>query len=125
MVILGVKIPLDKKIRIALTRLYGIGDHTACHICDKLGIPPNCKTKDLSEKQKSLITSMICNLFIIEENLRKKVQLDIQDYIENGSIRGFRHRHGLPVRGQRTHTNARTQKKRKFKIVSSYKDSFN
>ena len=61
----------------------------------------------------------------IEENLRKKVQLDIQDYIDNGSIRGFRHRHGLPVRGQRTHTNARTQKKRKFKIISSYKDDFN
>ena len=120
MVILGVKIPLDKKIRIALTTLYGIGYTTACKICDNLGISPNCKTKDLSERQKSMIITIIRNNFAIEENLRKKIQSNIQNYVDNGSIKGFRHRHGLPVRGQRTHTNARTQKKRKFKSITSH-----
>lgn len=122
MVILGIKIPLNKKIRTALTILYGIGFKTACKICDDLSISPNCKTSDLSEKQKALVINSIRTHFKIEENLRKNIQSNIQQYIDNGSIRGFRHRNGLPVRGQRTHTNARTQKKRKFKSISTQKN---
>jgi small subunit ribosomal protein S13 len=118
MVILGIKIPLEKKISIALTTLYGIGLSTAMKICKDLSISPNCKTKDLSEKQKANIINQIRTYYIIEENLKKEVQLNIQKYVDNGSIRGFRHRHGLPVRGQRTHTNAKTQKKRKFKSIT-------
>lgn len=119
MVILGIKIPLNKKIRIALTVLYGIGFKTACKICDDLSISPNCKTKNLSEKQKTMIINIIRTNFKIEENLRKEIQLNIQEYVDNGSIRGFRHRNGLPVRGQRTHTNAKTQKKRRFKSINA------
>jgi small subunit ribosomal protein S13 len=117
MVVLGIKIPLDKKIRIALTTLYGVGYTTASKICNDIGISPNSKTKDLSEKQKSKIIKILGNSITMEENLRKEVQSNIQHYIDNGSIRGFRHRHGLPVRGQRTHTNAKTQKRRKFKSI--------
>tara|TARA_B100001996_G_C18574571_1_gene559805 strand:+ start:553 stop:906 length:354 start_codon:yes stop_codon:yes gene_type:complete len=117
MVILGIKIPLDKKIRIALTTLYGVGYTTADKICNDLDISPNCKTKDLSEKQKSKIIKVLRNSIKMEENLRKHIQSNIQKYVDNGSIRGFRHRHGLPVRGQRTHTNAKTQKKRKFRSL--------
>ncbi len=122
MIVLGIKIPLDKKIRIALTTLHGIGYKTACEICDNLNISPYCKTKDLSEKQKAMIINVLRTSFKIEENLRKDIKFNIQKYVDNGSIRGFRHRHGLPVRGQRTHTNGRTQKKRKFKSISSQKD---
>lgn len=117
MVVLGIKIPLNKKIRIALTTLYGIGFTTASNICNDLGISPNCKTKDLSEKQKAKIIKTLRNSIKMEENLRKEIQSNIQHYVDNGSIRGFRHRHGLPVRGQRTHTNAKTQKKRRFKSL--------
>ena len=69
-----------------------------------------------------MIVNVIRTNYLIEENLRKKIKSNIQEYIDNGSIRGFRHRHGLPVRGQRTHTNAKTQKKRKFKSINSSTD---
>lgn len=114
MVILGVKLTENKTVVIALTKLVGIGYTTAKKICMDLSIPLNCKVSNLSHQQQFLITNLIRTNFKIEENLHREVKRNIQQYINNGSTRGFRHRHGLPVRGQRTHTNGKTQKKRKF-----------
>jgi small subunit ribosomal protein S13 len=118
-VILGVQIPTDKKIRHALTILKGVGYTTSCKICDQLGLSPNCTVQDLSENEQSLISTILRNNFKIENNLTKEVKFNIKKYVENGSIKGFRHRHGLPVRGQRTHSNGRTQKNRKFKYINT------
>lgn len=112
LIIFGKKISEDKKIRYALTTLYGIGYKKACEICDKLNIPPQATIKSLNETKKLEISQYIKQNLIIEDKLKKLVKKNIQNYISNTSIRGFRHRHKLPVRGQRTHTNGKTQKKK-------------
>ena len=113
LIIFGVKIPHNKKIRYALTSLYGIGFTTASKICDQLGLPINITIYDLTESQKTAISRLIKQNYKIETTLRKDIRKNIEKYVKNESIRGFRHRHGLPVRGQRTHTNAKTQRKLK------------
>jgi len=124
MIILGVQIPTKKNLRRALTSLKGIGYTTSCKVCDKLGISHNSTVEELSEIQQSVLSSILRNNFKIEGNLIKQVKNNIKSYVENGSIRGFRHRHGLPVRGQRTHSNGRTQKNRKFKYINLKKNNY-
>jgi small subunit ribosomal protein S13 len=115
-VVFGIKLDFNKKLIYGLQKIYGIGKHEATHICTQLNIPLNIKISQLTEKQKSDILNYIKDFYEVENVLRKKINFNIQRYVQNQSIRGFRHRHGLPVRGQRTHTNGRTKKKRKFKF---------
>ncbi|MBO7044489.1 30S ribosomal protein S13 [bacterium] len=113
--ILGVDIPNRKALRISLTAIYGIGNTTANKICEIAKIDPNKKVEELSDKELGDIRSAIDKLksdenLLIEGDRRKKVSLAIKNEMEIGSYRGIRHRRNLPVRGQRTRTNARTRK---------------
>src|SRR5580704_4434598 len=102
--IAGVDLPPKKRAEIGLTYIYGIGRTRAKSLCFRTGIDPNKKIGDLTEEEVNNVRQ------ILEEDLRKEVSLNIKRHIEMGSYRGLRHRRGLPVRGQRSHTNARTRK---------------
>lgn len=106
----GVDIPNDKHICIALTYIFGIGRSAAEAMLDKLNIDNSIKTKDLSEDELVKIREYIENNYTIEGDLRREVSQNVKRLIEINSYRGIRHKRGLPVRGQRTHTNARTRK---------------
>jgi small subunit ribosomal protein S13 len=109
--ILGVDIPKEKRIEIALTYLYGIGRYTSNRILAQAKISPDKRAKDLSEEEISLISSLVQkNSIRVEGDLRRQHSQDIKRLIDIGSWRGLRHRRGLPVRGQRTRTNAHTRK---------------
>ena len=108
--IAGVDLPLGKRIQIGLTYIYGIGKSRATKICGEAGINLNTKVKDLSEEEAVRIRNIIQRDGMVEGDLRKAISMDIKRLMEIGSYRGLRHRRGLPVRGQRTHTNARTRK---------------
>ena len=105
---------LDKKKHIwcALTYIYGIGKTTAYRICEEAKIEPSVKVQDLSEEQLDIIRGLVGN-YTVEGELRREVGMNIKRLMDMGSYRGIRHRRGLPVRGQRTKTNAKTRKKRK------------
>jgi small subunit ribosomal protein S13 len=107
--IAGVNIPTDKNAEIALTRIYGIGRSTALVICSKLGIDPLTKIKTMTEVELDSIRAEIATL-TIEGDLRREVSMNIKRLTDLGCYRGIRHRRGLPLRGQRTRTNARTRK---------------
>ena len=115
-VIFGVKLVKNKKLIYALTDLYGIGLLSSKIICANLGLSPVLKVKDLTEKQQFSLSKKIKEERI-EENLKDLVKGDIQRMISNGSVRGFRHRNKLPVRGQRTHSNAKTVRRVVFGMV--------
>lgn len=117
MLILGTRLVTNKPIRIALTKLYGIGNKTASDICDYMGFSQKLKIKDLSDKQHDFLIAHIKKNYIIEDNLRKIVRENLNHYLKNSSLKGYRHKHGLPVRGQRTCSNGRTKKKFKFLIT--------
>ena len=106
----GVDIPNDKPAYISLTYLYGIGRHTAIQICEQLDLDPRVKAADIGEEGISQINNLLDKSYTIEGALRRQVHGDIQRLKEIGCYRGIRHRRGLPVRGQRTQTNARTRK---------------
>ena len=106
----GVDIPNDKHICIALTYIFGIGRSAAETMLDKLNINKSIKAKDLSEDELVKIREYIGNNYTIEGDLRREISQNIKRLIEINSYRGIRHKRGLPVRGQRTHTNARTRK---------------
>jgi len=108
--IAGVDLPLNKRVQIGLTYIYGIGKSRATKILAEAGIDVNTKVKDLTEEETVRIRHIIQRDGMVEGDLRKAVSLDIKRLMEIGSYRGLRHRRGLPVRGQRTHTNARTRK---------------
>jgi len=108
--IAGVDLPRNKQVRIALTYIYGIGDSRAAKILAKADVSPIAKVQDLDEDQVNRIRQVIDQEGNIEGDLRKDISLNIKRLIEIQSYRGLRHRRGLPVRGQRTHTNARTRK---------------
>ena len=108
--IAGVDLPPSKAVEIGLTYIYGIGRTRALDILDKAKIEPRTKVRDLSDAQALAIQRVINNEGRVEGDLRKAVSLDIKRLIEIGSYRGLRHRRNLPVRGQRTHTNARTRR---------------
>ena len=112
----GVDIPNDKHICISLTYIFGIGRSTAELILDELNIKKTIKTKDLSEDELIKIREYIENNCTIEGDLRREVSQNIKRLIEINSYKGIRHKRGLPVRGQRTHTNARTRKGRKRSV---------
>ncbi len=108
--IAGVDLPRNKRIEIALTYLYGIGRVTAQKILDKSGVGAAIRTDDLTEDQVAAIRNVIESDLKVEGDLRREVQMNIKRLMDLGCYRGLRHRRGLPVRGQRTHTNARTRK---------------
>jgi len=108
--IVGVELPSNKKVEYALTYIYGIGRTRAKIIVQSTGIDPNKRVKDLTEEEISKITQFINENYKVEGELRQEVQRNIKRLIEIGCYRGIRHRLGLPVRGQRTRTNARTRK---------------
>lgn len=108
--IAGVDLPRDKRVEIGLTYIYGIGRTSADKIIAATGIDPATRIKDLSEDEVSKLREYIDKNFDVEGDLRRNVALDIKRLIEIGCYRGVRHRKGLPVRGQRTKTNARTRK---------------
>ena len=108
--IAGVDIPNQKRIEIALTYIYGIGLTSAQKILEKTGINPDTRAKDLTEEEVAKLRDEIENSYTVEGDLRRDVGLNIKRLIEINCYRGIRHRKGLPVRGQRTKTNARTRK---------------
>jgi len=108
--IAGVDLPRQKRVEIALTYIYGIGVARSNSILGKAGIDANVRVKDLSEEEASRIARIIDSEGGVEGDLRKDVAMNIKRLMEVGSYRGMRHRRNLPVRGQRTHTNARTRK---------------
>ena len=107
--IAGINIPPHKHAEIALTAIYGIGRTTARKICAESGIEPSAKIKDLSEAEIESVRSQVAK-YTIEGDLRRTVSMNIKRLMDLGSYRGIRHRRGLPLRGQRTRTNARTRK---------------
>jgi small subunit ribosomal protein S13 len=106
----GVDLPREKKVEIALRSIYGIGPAASRRILSTGGVSPDTKVRDLTEAEVSRIRGVIDKEFKVEGELRKEVNLNIKRLIDIGSYRGLRHRRGLPVRGQRTRTNARTRK---------------
>ena len=108
--IAGVDIPTNKRVEIALTYIYGIGRKSANDILAKTGVDPDKRAKDLTEEEVAKLRDEIENSYTVEGDLRRDVALNIKNMIEINCYRGIRHRKGLPVRGQRTKTNARTRK---------------
>tara|TARA_Y100000031_G_scaffold151916_1_gene194055 strand:+ start:372 stop:746 length:375 start_codon:yes stop_codon:yes gene_type:complete len=108
--IAGVDIPNNKGVEIALTYIYGIGRTLSNRILKETSISPNQKVKDMTDQEITLIRGILEKKYKVEGDLRKEINLSIKRLMDIGSYRGFRHRRGLPVRGQRTNTNARTRK---------------
>ncbi len=119
--IAGVDIPREKRLEISLTYIFGIGLPTSQKICDDLDLDRNTKVNQLTEDEVNKIRSYVDQNLTIEGDLRRDVQGDIKRKIEIGSLQGVRHRKGLPVRGQRTHTNARTRKGPKRTVANKKK----
>ena len=119
--IAGVDLPKDKRIEIGLTYVYGIGRTTANRILAETGINPDTRVKDLTEEEEAKLRDCIDKTVIVEGDLRRQTALNIKRLIEIGSYRGQRHRRGLPVRGQRSKTNARTRKGPKRTIANKKK----
>ena len=117
----GVDLPRDKRIEIGLTYIYGIGRKSAKDILALAGVDPDIRVKDLTEDQESKLRDVIDKNYVIEGDLRREVALNIKSLTEIGCYRGVRHRRGLPVRGQRAKTNARTRKGPKKTIANKKK----
>ena len=107
--IAGINIPLNKHVVISLTSIYGIGDTRAQQICAAAGVAPETQVKDLAEPEVANLRTAVAN-FVVEGDLRRETSMNIKRLMDLGCYRGIRHRRGLPVRGQRTRTNARTRK---------------
>jgi small subunit ribosomal protein S13 len=112
----GVDLPREKRTEIALTYIYGIGRTSATKICEATGVDPTIKSKDLSEDEVTRIRDYIHENYTTEGDLRREVRQNTARLMEIGCYRGLRHRKGLPVHGQRTHTNARTRKGKRRQI---------
>lgn len=108
--IAGVNIPTQKRVEIGLTYIFGLGHHKAKEICAKLNIPVAKRVNELSDDEVLRIRELIDRDYNVEGDLRREVSMNIKRLMDLGCYRGLRHRKGLPVRGQRTHTNARTRK---------------
>ncbi|MEE0096862.1 MAG: 30S ribosomal protein S13 [Oscillospiraceae bacterium] len=117
----GVDLPKDKRVEIGLTYIYGIGRKSAKDILEKAGINPDIRVKDLTDDQEAALRDVIDKGYTIEGDLRREVALNIKRLTEIGCYRGTRHRRGLPVRGQRSKTNARTRKGPKKTIANKKK----
>jgi small subunit ribosomal protein S13 len=119
--IAGVNIPTNKRVEIALTYIYGIGRVKAKEICEKVGLPPERRVNQLTDAEVLQIRETIDRDYKVEGDLRREVAMDIKRLMDLGCYRGLRHRKGLPVRGQRTHTNARTRKGKAVAIAGKKK----
>ena len=108
--ILGVDLPRDKRVEVGVTYIYGIGLTTAKKVCAETGVNPDTRCKDLTDEEVVKMRDFIDANYITEGDLRRETSQNIKRLMEIGCYRGLRHRRGLPVRGQRTHTNARTRK---------------
>lgn len=119
--IAGVNIPTNKLVVIGLTYIYGVGRKKAEEICTKVGIPANKRVNELTDDETLKIRELIDDSYQVEGDLRREVSLNIKRLMDLGCYRGLRHRKGLPVRGQRTHTNARTRKGKAVAIAGKKK----
>jgi len=119
--IAGVDIPREKRLVISLTYVFGIGRTKASQICEAANISENTRTRDLTDEEINKIRAYIDQHLRVEGDLKREVQQDIKRKMEIGSYQGLRHRKGLPVRGQRTHTNARTRKGPKKTVAGKKK----
>jgi small subunit ribosomal protein S13 len=119
--IAGVDLPREKRAEIGLTYIYGVGRTRARQICEGVGVDPGTKIRDLTDDEVVRIRRFIDQGYPVEGDLRREVQQNIKRKIEIGTYQGIRHRRGLPVRGQRTHTNARTRKGRRSAIAGKKK----
>ena len=119
--IAGVDIPREKRLVISLTYVFGVGRSTAEKICEATGIDESTRTRDLTDEEINKIRAYIDQNVKVEGDLKREVQQDIKRKMEIGSYQGIRHRKGLPVRGQRTHTNARTRKGPKKTVAGKKK----
>jgi len=117
--IIGIDLPREKRIEIALTYIYGIGRSLSNRILKIAKINPDTKARDLSDEEVSRLSAVIQKEYKVEGDLRREISQNIKRLIDIGTYRGFRHRRNLPVRGQRTHTNARTRKGPKRTTVSA------
>ena len=108
--IFGVDLPREKRVEIGLTYIYGIGRTTATKLCAETGVDPATRVKDLTEDEVTKLRDAIDGKYLVEGDLRRETSQNIKRLMDIGCYRGLRHRKGLPVRGQRTHTNARTRK---------------
>ncbi|MDP9386434.1 MAG: 30S ribosomal protein S13 [Actinomycetota bacterium] len=119
--IAGVDIPREKRLEISLTYIYGVGRTTAQHVCRATGMSPDTRVRDLTDEEVGRLRVWIDANLKVEGDLRRDVQQDIKRKMEIGSYQGIRHRRSLPVRGQRTHTNARTRKGPKKTVAGKKK----
>jgi small subunit ribosomal protein S13 len=119
--IAGVDIPREKRLVISLTYIYGVGPSQASSILENIGLPEDTRVRDLTEAEVSQLRAYIEANLKVEGDLRREVQQNIKRKMEIGSYQGLRHRRGLPVRGQRTHTNARTRKGPKKTVAGKKK----
>ncbi|QDO98926.1 30S ribosomal protein S13 [Ferrovibrio terrae] len=119
--IAGVNIPTNKRVEIALTYIYGIGRVKAKQICEKVGLPTERRVNQLTDAEVLQIREAIDRDYKVEGDLRREIAMDIKRLMDLGCYRGLRHRKGLPVRGQRTHTNARTRKGKAVAIAGKKK----
>ena len=119
--IAGIDLPREKRIEIGLTYIYGIGRTSANKILAEAGVNPDIRVKDLSEEDEAKLREIIGREYVVEGDLRREVAMDIKRLVEIGCYRGVRHRKGLPVRGQRSKTNARTRKGPKRTVANKKK----
>jgi small subunit ribosomal protein S13 len=121
--IAGVDLPKDKRIEISLRYIFGIGPTTARRILTEAGVDPATKTKDITEDAIVKIRAILDRDYVVEGDLRRDITMNIKRLMDTGSYRGLRHRKGLPARGQRTHTNARTRKGPRKGAVAKKKEA--
>jgi small subunit ribosomal protein S13 len=119
--IAGVDIPREKRLEVSLTYIFGVGPTTAVQVCQATGIDPGTRVRDLTDEEVTRLRNWIDANVKVEGDLRREVSQDIKRKMEIGSYQGIRHRRGLPVRGQRTHTNARTRKGPKKTVAGKKK----
>jgi len=119
--IAGVNIPTKKRVLIALTYIYGIGETASKQICKEVNLTDDKRVADMSDGEVTRVREIIDRDYIVEGDLRRQSSMNIKRYMDLGCLRGLRHRKGLPVRGQRTHTNARTRKGKSKAIAGKKK----
>ncbi len=119
--IIGIDIPENKRLEVSLTYIYGLGRKLSCEVIAKLGLDPNMRARALTEKDIAKINAILQSEYTVEGDLRRQVQNNIKRLISIHSYRGMRHRVGLPVRGQRTSTNARTRKGKRKTVANKKK----
>lgn len=119
--VIGIDIPDKKRLEISLTYIYGIGRHVSSEICKKLTLDPNMRAHRLTEDEIAKINALLTSQYLVEGDLRRQIQGNIKRLVSIHCYRGMRHRLGLPVRGQRTRTNARTRKGKRKTVANKKK----